>query len=53
MDIHSHLTNVLGDYDAAPLNERRWDYMSIDTRITGGIMYFTYQGPMKTGLLLS
>lgn len=26
------------------LNEQRWDYMSIDTRITAGIMYFTYQG---------
>jgi hypothetical protein len=26
------------------LNEQRWDYISIDTRITGGIMYFTYQG---------
>lgn len=24
-------------------NEQRWDYMSIDTRITAGIMYFTYQ----------
>jgi len=25
-------------------NEQRWDYVSIDTRITAGIMYFTYQG---------
>jgi len=24
-------------------NEQRWDYISIDTRITGGIMYFTYK----------
>lgn len=24
-------------------NENRWDYISIDTRITGGIMYFTYK----------
>jgi hypothetical protein len=24
------------------VNERRWDYMSIDTRITAGIMYFTF-----------
>lgn len=24
------------------LNDARWDYMSIDTRITAGIMYFTY-----------
>jgi hypothetical protein len=29
------------------LNEQRWDYMSIDTRITAGIMYFTYQGSNK------
>ena len=33
----------LADF-AYNLNEQRWDYMSIDTRITGGIMYFTYQG---------
>lgn len=26
------------------LNEQRWDYASIDTRVTAGIMYFTYQG---------
>jgi len=26
------------------LNEQRWDYISIDTRITAGIMYFTYLG---------
>ena len=24
------------------LNDARWDYMSIDTRLTAGIMYFTY-----------
>ena len=24
------------------LNDTRWDYMSIDTRITAGLMYFTY-----------
>lgn len=24
-------------------NENRWDYITIDTRITGGIMYFTYK----------
>jgi hypothetical protein len=26
------------------VNEQRWDYMSIDTRITAGIMYFIYSG---------
>ncbi|MEP6950250.1 MAG: DUF1579 family protein [Ginsengibacter sp.] len=29
------------------LNDTHWDYISIDTRITGGIMYFTNFG--KTG----
>jgi hypothetical protein len=24
-------------------NENRWDYISIDTRVTAGIMYFTYK----------
>jgi Protein of unknown function (DUF1579) len=29
------------------LNEQRWDYMSVDSRVTAGIMYFTYQGSTK------
>ena len=28
-------------YLAYNFNERRWDYISIDSRITGGIMFFT------------
>jgi hypothetical protein len=32
------------------VNERRWDYMSIDTRITAGIMYFTYLSADDTSI---
>jgi hypothetical protein len=32
------------------VNERRWDYISIDTRITAGIMYFTYLSADDTSI---
>lgn len=36
MPLFTRLSDL--DYN---FNEARWDYISIDTRITGGIMYFT------------
>ena len=33
------------------LNERRWDYISIDSRVTVGIMYFTYLSSNKDSIV--
>jgi hypothetical protein len=32
-------------------NDSRWDYMSIDTRITGGIMFFTNMPDVKDSIV--